>query len=160
MKPGGLGLIVALADSAYLNRIGCRRPKNRSLIAPERQTPQKVVPTNAELHSAKRRVPRRFSVGSLRTTSPGRPHIWLRRAPAHLVPQPGIGLASQLRRQVQMDHRFRYHCPSRRCDRRARLPSFPIPQIHDRLREQYQRCMKNYPGKTCKIESGICIKTC
>jgi hypothetical protein len=27
-------------------------------------------------------------------------------------------------------------------------------------REQYQRCMKNYPGKTCKIESDICLKTC
>jgi hypothetical protein len=27
-------------------------------------------------------------------------------------------------------------------------------------REQYQRCMKNYPGKTCTIERDICLKSC
>lgn len=27
-------------------------------------------------------------------------------------------------------------------------------------RDQYQRCMKNYPGKTCKTEVDICLKSC
>lgn len=27
-------------------------------------------------------------------------------------------------------------------------------------RDQYQRCMKNYPGKTCKVEIDICLKSC
>lgn len=27
-------------------------------------------------------------------------------------------------------------------------------------RDQYQRCVKNYPGKTCKTEVDICLKTC
>jgi len=26
--------------------------------------------------------------------------------------------------------------------------------------DQYQRCMKNYPGPTCKTERDICMKSC
>jgi hypothetical protein len=26
--------------------------------------------------------------------------------------------------------------------------------------DQYQRCMKNYPGPTCKTERDICTKSC
>jgi hypothetical protein len=26
--------------------------------------------------------------------------------------------------------------------------------------DQYQRCMKNYPGPTCKTERDICSKSC
>jgi hypothetical protein len=27
-------------------------------------------------------------------------------------------------------------------------------------RDQYQRCVKNYAGKTCKTEVDICLKGC
>lgn len=27
-------------------------------------------------------------------------------------------------------------------------------------RQHYDRCMKNYPGQTCKTERDICLKTC
>src|SRR4051812_20500595 len=100
---------------------GARQLKHRSPYAPERQKTQKAVPTNAELHSAKQRVLQRSSFVWPRMTSLGRHRIWLRRAPAHLVPEPGSGSASQLRRQVQMDRRFRCPCPSRRCERRVPL---------------------------------------
>jgi hypothetical protein len=29
-----------------------------------------------------------------------------------------------------------------------------------RCRDEYQRCMKNYSGKTCKTELDICLKGC
>jgi hypothetical protein len=109
-----LALFVLLAVAVLTSAIAGRaRDQVRTVI--ERQKTQKAVPTNAELHSAKRRVPQRSSFVWPRTTSPGRHRIWLRRAPAHLVPERGIGMASPLRRQVQRDRRFQCPCPSRRC---------------------------------------------
>src|SRR4051794_22253615 len=89
-----------------------------------------------------------------RMTLPARHRIWLRRAPAHLVAERGIGLAFQLRRQLQMGHRFRCPCPSRRCERRAPLPSFPIPQIHARLPIPRRRRWRLFGTATSPSWSG------
>ena len=29
-----------------------------------------------------------------------------------------------------------------------------------KCRDQQRACMKNYPGKTCQVEYGICVKGC
>src|SRR3954447_7044941 len=79
-------------------RKGAREERRRLKPNPYRAR----APEDAESRSNKRGIifcqARRSSVFFLvwrRTTSPGRHRIWLRRAPAHLVPEPGIEFASQ-----------------------------------------------------------------